>query len=35
MTLCHNTVRKKPVKWHYISLGIYYTAQWLLALSAR
>ncbi len=35
MTLCHNTVRKKPVKWHYISLGIYYTAQWLLALSAK
>ncbi len=35
MTLCHNTVRQKPVRWHYGSLGIYYTAQWLLALSTK
>ena len=34
MTLCYNTVQKKPTLWHYISLGIYYTAQLLLGLSA-
>lgn len=34
LTLCHNTVRGKPTAWHYTSLGIYYTAQLLLALSA-
>lgn len=34
LTLCHNTVRNKPVSWHYVSLGIYYTGQLLLGLSA-
>ena len=34
MTLCYNTVRKKPTLWHFISLGIYYSAQLLLGLSA-
>ena len=34
MTLCYNTVQKKPTLWHYLSLGIYYSAQLLLGLSA-
>lgn len=34
LTLCHNTLRHKPDSWHYISLGIYYTGQLLLGLSA-
>lgn len=34
LTLCHNTVRHKPLSWHYVSLGIYYTGQLLLGLSA-
>lgn len=34
LTLCHNTVRKKPTAWHYVSLGVYYMAQFALALSA-
>ncbi len=33
LTLCHNTVRKKPDSWHFKSLGAYYMAQLLLALS--
>ena len=34
MTLCYNPVQKKPTLWHYLSLGIYYSAQLLLGLSA-
>lgn len=34
LTLCHNTIRKKPQRWHMISLGVYYTGQLLLGLSA-
>lgn len=34
LTLCHNTVRKKPDSWHFMSLGAYYMGQFLLALSA-
>ncbi|MDD3335475.1 MAG: lysoplasmalogenase [Eubacteriales bacterium] len=34
LTLCHNTLRHKPTSWHYVSLGIYYTGQLLLGLSA-
>lgn len=34
MTLCYNTLRKKPTLWHYVSLGVYYSAQLLLGLSA-
>lgn len=34
LTLCHNTLRHKPVSWHYVSLGVYYTGQLLLGLSA-
>ena len=30
----YNTVQKKPTLWHYLSLGIYYSAQLLLGLSA-
>lgn len=34
MTLCRNLLSRVEVKDHYISLGIYYTGQLLLALSA-
>lgn len=34
MTLCYNTIQKKPTLWHYLSLGVYYSAQLLLGLSA-
>lgn len=34
MTLCHNLLLKRPVPYHFVSLGIYYMAQLLLALSA-
>lgn len=34
LTLCHNTLRNKPVSWRYFSLGTYYMGQLLLALSA-
>ncbi|MCI6039976.1 MAG: lysoplasmalogenase [Clostridiales bacterium] len=34
MTLCHNTLLNRPAPYHFVSLGIYYMAQLLLALSA-
>ena len=34
MTLCHNLLLKRPGSCHFVSLGIYYMAQLLLALSA-
>ena len=34
MTLCHNLLLKRPSSCHFVSLGIYYMAQRLLALSA-
>ena len=34
LTLCHNTIRKKPQSWHRNSLGVYYAGQLLLGLSA-
>ena len=34
MTLCHNLLLKRPSSCHFVSLGIYYMAQLLLALSA-
>lgn len=34
LTLCHNTVRQKPDRWHFVSLGIYYMAQFALGFSA-
>lgn len=34
LTLCHNTIRHKPNRWHYVSLGVYYAAQLMLGLSA-
>ena len=34
MTLCHNLLLKRSTPYHFVSLGIYYMAQLLLALSA-
>ena len=34
MTLCHNLLLKRPSSCHFVSLGSYYMAQLLLALSA-
>lgn len=34
MMLLHNYVKKKPAPTRYVSLGVYYMAQFLLALSA-
>jgi len=34
MTLCDNMLNNRPLRNEYISLGIYYTAQFLLGLSA-
>lgn len=33
VTLCHNTLTKAPVSWHYASLGAYYMGQLFLGLS--
>ena len=34
LTLCHNTMKRKPTMWHFVSLGVYYSGQLLLGLSA-